>query len=44
MIPVRNSIDEKMAFANGPKGLLAQALSISGLSGVLGASLLNFKY
>jgi hypothetical protein len=29
-----------MAFANGPKGL-AQALSISGLSGVLGAPWLN---
>ena len=32
-----------MAFANGPKGL-AQALSISRLSGVLGAPWLNSKY
>jgi hypothetical protein len=36
-------MDEIMVFANGPKGL-AQALSISGLSGVLGAPWLNSKY
>jgi hypothetical protein len=36
-------MDENMAFTNGPKSL-AQALSISGLSGVLGASWLNSKY
>jgi hypothetical protein len=32
-----------MAFANGPKGL-AQALSISGLSGGAWRTLLNSKY